>query len=268
MIARFAARSSWLTAILLVAAVAAFLIATPPGLLRKSDIVGYAVCHQIDSHSFRIGGRYLPLCARCTGTFLGAMVGLLGQRALRGRQRAGDFPPTPILAILAGFMLVWMGDGLNAYLALIGGPHLYPPSNAVRLATGTLNGLALSALVFPVFNISFWRFPADEPAIRSFSELGVLLLLEAAPIAIVLSRKPFLLYPLALLSAAGVVGLLTSVNTVIALLLLRRENSVANWRQALPPICLGMAMSLVQIGLIGLIRFQITGTLDGIPPLS
>lgn len=254
--------------ILLAAAVALFLIATPPGLLRKADMVGYAVCHQIDSHSFRIGGHYLPLCARCTGTFLGAMVGLLGQWALRGPRRAGEFPPTPILAMLAGFMLVWMGDGLNSYLALIGGPHLYPPSNGMRLVTGTLNGLTMSALVFPVFNISFWRFPTDEPAIRSFPELMLLLLLEAAPIAVVLSGKAFLLYPLALLSALGVVGLLTSVNTVIALILLRRENTVANWREALPPICLGMALSIAQIGLIGLIRFRITGTLDGIPPLS
>ena len=265
---RLGSWSGWLTVILLLLAVAVFLVATPPGLLRKADMVGYAVCHQIESHSFRIGGHYLPLCARCTGTFLGALVGLFGQGVVLSRRRAGEFPPPPILAVLAGFTLVWMGDGLNSYLALVGGPHLYSPTNHLRLATGAFNGLTMSALVWPVFNISFWRSPTDEPAIRGLVDLGVLLLLEAALIGVVLSGHDFLLYPLALLSAGGVVALLTSVNTVIALIVLRRENSVGHWREALGPICLGMLMSVAQIGLIGVFRFRITGTLEGIPPLS
>ena len=34
------------------------------------------VCHQIPDHSLAIGGQALPLCARCTGAFLGIVGGL------------------------------------------------------------------------------------------------------------------------------------------------------------------------------------------------
>jgi uncharacterized membrane protein len=231
-------------------------------------MVGYAVCHQIESHSFTIAGQQLPLCARCTGTFLGALVGLFGQAVVLRQRRAGDFPPTLILAILVGFTLLWMADGLNSYLALIGGPHLYETRNALRLTTGALNGLTMSALIYPVFNISFWRHPADEPAFRDLPDLGVLLLMEGVLIGVVLSRQDFMLYPLTVLSAAGVLTLLTGVNTVIALILLRRENSVGNWRQAIVPIAIGLILSLIQIGLIDIVRYRLTGTLEGIPTLQ
>jgi uncharacterized membrane protein len=262
-----ALRLRWLTAILLPLTLAVFLLGTPNGLLRKADMVGYAVCHQIESHSFTVAGHQLPLCARCTGTFLGALVGLFGQGVVLRRRRSGEFPPASILAILVGFTLLWMADGLNSYLALLGGPHLYEPRNALRLTTGALNGLTLSALIYPVFNISFWRRPADEPALRNLPDLGVLLLLEAALIGLVLSRQDFLLYPLAVVSAGGVLTLLTSVNTVIALILTRHDNSIEDWRQAIVPISMGLILSLVQVGLIGLVRFRLTGTLEGIPAL-
>ncbi|MGD2178455.1 MAG: DUF2085 domain-containing protein, partial [Anaerolineae bacterium] len=226
-----ASRLRWLTAILLPLAVTLFLIATPNGLLSKADMVGYAVCHQIKSHSFTIAGHQLPLCARCTGTFLGALVGLFGQAVALRRRRAAAFPPAPILAILIGFTVSWMADGLNSYLTLIGVPPFYEPRNALRLTTGALNGLTMSALIYPVFNISVWRCPADEPALRSLPDLGVLLLLEAVLIGVVLSHWDFLLYPLAVLSAVSVLTLLTSVNTAIALILMRRDNCIGNWRQ-------------------------------------
>jgi hypothetical protein len=195
-------------------------------------------------------------------------VGLFGQAVVLRRRRAAEFPTTPVLTILVGFTLSWMADGLNSYLALIGGAHLYEPRNALRLTTGAVNGLTMSALIYPIFNISVWRHPADKPAVRTLPDLGVLLLMEAALISVVLLRPDFLLYPLALLSAGGVLTLLTSVNTVIALILMRRENSIGNWREAMVPIALGLVLSLIQIGLIDIIRYVLTGTLEGIPPLQ
>ncbi len=230
-------------------------------------MVGYAVCHQIESHSFILAGRRLPLCARCTGTFLGALVGLFGQAVVLRRRRAAAFPPAPVLAILIGFTGLWAADGLNSYLALAGAPHPYEPANVFRLITGALNGLTMSALIYPVFNISLWRRPADRPNIRGLGDLALLLLLEAALVGLVLSRQDVLLYPLALLSAMAVLTLLSSVNTVLALILLGRENSVETGRQALLPVSLGLLLGLVQIALIDLIRYALTGTLDSLPSL-
>lgn len=252
----------------LILTVTVFLMATPRGVLKKADMVGYAVCHQIESHSFSLAGRYLPLCARCTGTFLGALVGLIGQASVLRRRREAAFPPAPILAILLGFTLSWIADGTNSYLALIGGPNLYEPSNTLRLITGSLNGLTMSAFVYPILNVSLWRGPVDEPALKGVRDLGILLLMEGLLVLLVLSRSDFLLFPLAILSAAGVLALLTSVNSVIALIVLRRENSANNWRQAFVPVLLGLVLSFIQIGIIDVIRYGLTGTLHGIPTLQ
>lgn len=257
-----------LAALLLVMTLTIFLIATPGGALRKADMVGYAVCHQIESHSFSLAGRQLPLCARCTGTFLGALVGLIGQALILRRPRAAAFPSSPILVVLLFFTLSWIADGTNSYLALVGGANLYEPSHTLRLITGSLNGLTMSAFVYPILNVSLWRAPVDKSALQGARDLGILLLMESLLVILVLSDSDFLLYPVAFLSAAGVLALLTSVNSVIALIVLRRENSVENWRQALVPVAIGLVLSFIQVGVIDLIRYGLTGTLHGIPSLQ
>lgn len=258
----------WVVGGLLVFTLLVFALATPGGLLRKLDMVGYAVCHQIGSHSFVVGGRELPLCARCTGTFLGAMIGLFGQAAILRRGRASGFPPPAVLSVLVGFTLSWAADGVNSYLALLGGPHLYRPTNVLRLITGSLNGLTMSALIYPLFNVSVWQRPADRPSIQGLRDLGILLALEAGLIGLVLSRQRFLLYPLAVLSAFAVLTLLSTINSVLAVVVLGRENGTETWREAVLPISIGLLLSFLQIGLIDVIRYALTGTLDGIPSLQ
>jgi uncharacterized membrane protein len=246
-----------------------FLLATPPGLLSKADMIGYAVCGQIESHSFIIAGRRLPLCARCTGTFLGALLGILGQILLTRRRRAAEFPPPTIIAILIGFVVLMGLDGLNSYLTLFpGGHNLYQPRNWLRLTSGALNGLAMSALIYPAFSLTLLLSPAPQRVIRNFRDLGILLLIEASLVVLVLGQWPFLLYPLALLSAAGVLTLLTLVNSTLVVVLVRRENTVSARRGAIIPLLAGLAASLVQIGLIDMARYMLTGTLSGIPPLQ
>jgi uncharacterized membrane protein len=259
----------WLIVALAAITFVAFVLVTPDGFLTKTDMVAYAVCHRITSHSFTIAGRQLPLCARCSGTFLGALTGFFGQAWVLRRRRAVELPSPLVTVVLAGFFLLWAADGLNSYLTLFpNAPHAYEPRNWLRLATGALNGLLISALVYPVFNFTFWRQPVPERAIRDLRDLGVLLLLEAAMVGLVLTRWRFLLVPLALLSAVGVSGLLTSVNSVLLLTLVRRENAVSNWREAAIPLLAGFTVSLIQIMAIGAVRYRLTGTLEGLPPFQ
>ena len=71
-------------------------------------------------------------------------------------------------------------DGANSYLSLFSAaPVLYEPHNWLRLVTGTLNGLALAGLIYPVLNQTLWRDWEDRPALSSFRELAVLLGLAA-----------------------------------------------------------------------------------------
>ncbi len=256
-----------LTLLFLVLSVGVFIIAAPAGVLGKADLVGYAVCHRIASHSFIMSGRPLPLCARCTGMFVGALVGLLTQAVVLRRSRAARFPPPTVLAFLAFFTLVWIGDGANSFLATAGGPRLYPPTNSLRLMTGALNGVTVSSLVYPVLNLGLWRAPTEKRTLRDLGDLGVCVLMVGFVVGPVLSGWDALLYPVALLSAVGVLALLTSVNSVIVLIVLHRENSVGTWSQAVWFMALGLAVSLVQVGALALVRYGLTGTLEGFTPL-
>jgi uncharacterized membrane protein len=260
---------AWLIPLLAAAATLAFLLATPPGVLSKAKMVGYAVCHQIASHSFTFAGLQLPLCARCTGTFAGAVVGLLGQVVVLRRSRAGAFPPPLVLGVCALFLIFLGVDGLNSYLTFFPSlPHLYEPANWLRLTTGTLYGLAMSAIIYPVLSFTLLREPGAQPAVGSICDLAILVALGAALIGTVLTGWSGLLYPLALLSAIGVLGLLTCVNTVLVVILAHKENTSDTWRDAVPALLAGLTLSVIQIGSIGIVRFWLTGTLDGIPFLG
>ncbi len=243
------------------------LIATPGGILYKADWVGYAVCHRITERSFVLSGRQLPLCARCTGTFIGALVGLLGQALVLRRRRAADFPPGHILVFLFAFVLFWGADGFNSYMALIGGPHVYEPQNWLRLTTGSLQGLAMSAFVYPVFNFTLWRRPSTEANVRNLRELGILVLMEGGLVTLVLTEWGFLLYPLAILGALGVLTLLTTVNSMLILMITRRDSLATTWADAVLPMLIGLVFSMIQIGLIDYVRYRFAAIMIGAPPM-
>lgn len=236
---------------------------TPPGLLGKADAVGYAVCHRIDGRSFHLGDRQLPLCARCSGMYLGALFGVLAVAAM-GRARAGGLPPLSVSAVLVGFMALMAVDGVNSYLTFLPKlPHLYEPNNLLRLVTGTLNGMAMGVFLYPVFNQTIWRHWDNRRAVASLRELAGLVLLGAVLVGLILSENPMVLYPLALLSAMGVLALLLMVNITLVLLVTRRENRAEDWRGALVPMCLGLTLAIVQIGALDFLRYSLTGTWAG-----
>ena len=203
--------------------------------LGKLDVVAYAVCHRLPERSISIGGQQLPLCARCSGTFLGVLMTMVGL-ALSGRTRANRLPPPRVLIVLAGFILMWAIDGFNSYLTLFpGAPHLYEPQNWLRLTTGVLNGLALGTLVFAILHLSLWRTSRSQPVIADIRELARLIIAAALVAVLALTGDPHLLYPLAIASTLGVLAMLTSVNTVVVLVAGHRENSVHHWRDAALP---------------------------------
>ncbi len=248
--------------VLLIAAI--ILFAPPASLLGKCDAVGYAICHRIPERSFHLAGRQLPLCARCTGTYLGALIGFTTMWAL-GHRRASNLPPTKVIVLLVGFIGSMGVDGLNSYLSFFPNtPHLYEPGNLLRLITGTLNGLALSIIVLPVFNFTLWREVSPLRSIRNFRELAIAVALAAVMVLTVQAELDFLLYPLAILSILGVLFMLTAVNTMIILIVTRRENVAETWLDASLPLSLGLLTTLVEIAGMDLLRLALTQQL-GLP---
>jgi hypothetical protein len=179
---------------------------------------------------------------------------------LRGRRRAASLPPPLITVTLVGFIGIMGVDGLNSYLTFFPNmPHLYEPQNWLRLTTGTLNGLALSAIVYPVLNYSLWRDAAVEaPSVRNFKELALMVATGGVIVILVVLELPPLLYPLAILSTLGVLAMLGSLNTMIVLALTGREGLALSWRQTVLPVTLGLALAFLEIGGMDTLRVIVT----------
>lgn len=242
----------------------AWLIATPPGLLGKSDAVAYAVCHRISSHSFSIGDRPFSLCARCSGQYLGFLWGF-GLQALLGKKRSG-FPSRWAAGGLVLLVLFYALDGLNSLFTLYSSLQswsLYLPNNPLRLFTGLGMGLAISGLYYPLMGQTIW---VDFSLERSLAGARDWLLWAGGGIVIgllVLTGNPLILYPLTLLSTGGLLVLLTLLYTVIWILLSRRENSFSSWGDLGWWILAGFGTASLQIALIDAVRYFLTGTWSG-----
>jgi uncharacterized membrane protein len=239
-----------------------WLLNTPAGLLGKADAVGYAVCHRIDVRSFHVDGRQMPLCARCTGMYLGAMLGLV-YLSITARRLTG-LPPWKVMVVFGFFVAAFGIDGVNSYLHFFPGfEGLYEPQNWLRLVTGTGLGIAISSLLYPAFNQSAWKDWDDRRVFADFRSLGVLLILAALLDLLVISEFWPVLYVLALISAAGVLVLLTLVYSMVFLMLLRKENSYERIQQMLVPLAAGFLMAMLQIAALDVVRYWLTGTWSG-----
>jgi uncharacterized membrane protein len=255
-------KRSRLSTVLLVtipaAIISLFLAATPPGLWEKARIIGYALCHQLPQRSFFIHEHQTPLCARCTGMYLGFSIGLIFM-ILRRRTHAARMPPTAIIAVLIGFITIMGIDGINSTISIIpGAPQLYHTTNIHRIVTGTLFGIAMCLLFFPVFSTAIWRQPSGDRSLKNWRELIVLVLVALALDAIVLTQADWLFYPITILSIAGPLLLLSFMGAIIVLTLRNLVNNIDRWKQMALPMFAGVALGLVLITMMDFFRASIT----------
>ena len=247
-----------------VAIVVLGIIAPPASVLDKAHLIGYGICHQIPERTFFFNDRPLPLCARCSGTYLGAVLGFLGLVAT-GRRRVGELPPKHVILVLFGFIVLMGLDGLNSYLTFFPNtPHLYEPHNLLRLTTGLLNGLALILIVYPVFNYTLWQNVDNRRSITTLWELLFFLPGIGLIIWIMASGSGFWLYPLSIISTFGVLLMLTMVNTMIILILIRRESVASTWREAVVPLLWGLVFGMGELGVMIAVRAFLTQAM-GLP---
>ena len=264
--------SNWLVPLAALCIVAGFLYIAPSGILSKADAIGYAVCHRLDERSFHADGRQLPLCARCSGMYLGAVLGLLFL-SLTYRRNAGT-PPKAVIAILLLFGLAFAVDGTNSYLYLMKSvsgsrlsfiPNLYVPNNTLRLFTGSGTGLAMAVAVFVSLNQTFWKDWDNKPVLGKPRDFLILIALMLLVDVLVLPEWDWVMYPVAILSAGGVLLLLTMVYGMLWTMVMHQENLYMNLREAWLPVLAGLTIALLQITTIDIFRLWLTHTWGGFP---
>ncbi len=236
---------------------------TPPGLLGKTDAVGYAVCHRIGSHSFYFANRPFSLCARCTGQYLGFFWGFAFQFVL-SRNRVG-FPRLRYGLLSGVLFLAYLFDGVNSVFHLYPGFEqwsLYEPLNAVRLFTGLGMGLAISVFLYPLAGQTILKNYSLQPALRKSQDW----LLFGGTVVLgllILTDNPLVLYPIILLSSAGLILLLAVLYAVIWILITKKENSIDTPKGFFWWGLAGLISTLAQIMVVDGIRFFLTGTWSG-----
>ncbi len=253
----------WPFGVLLTLALAAAIV--PKAWLAPLDLAGYAVCHRIPQRSFLVDQTQLPVCARDTGMFMGALLSMaLLLTIVPGR--AGGFPPKRYLAGFVVFFAAWAFDGFNSYVLLLRGRELfYLPQNWLRLVTGSLMGVTLGTFALAMFNQGLWRDADERPIVASPRVFGALLLTAGLICAAVLWRPAVAYGPLALFSAGGVVLLLSLVNGMLAVVLRQRHGTLLGWRDFAPYLVLGMALAFIEIGAIAALRLAMFPQIPSAP---
>jgi uncharacterized membrane protein len=236
---------------------------TPSGLYGKADAVAYAVCHRMESHTYHMGERPMPLCARDTGMHLGILVSILYHLK---RGKAGGMPARKIQIVFGVFLLAFAIDGVNSTLPMLRIFNLaqwYEPQNWLRLATGAGLGIAMGSMLMPVVNQSLWAEPDMQPALSSWRQLGLLVAITGLAAAAVTTEIPALVYPLGLLTAGDVLLILTLIFTLVWVMLTKKDNLFHHWKEISWWLVAGFGTALGLIAFMDWLRFMMTGTWQG-----
>lgn len=254
--------SKWLLVIVLAVVLTGWLLNTPPGLEGKSDAVGYAVCHQIFERSFKINGQPISLCARCTGMYVGVLLGLVYQLLL-GRRRSA-WPERKFQIVLAIFFIAFGIDGINSAAKLfLQHGLIYEPNNTLRLLTGTGMGLTMAAVILPTFNQTAWKQFSPDPYFQDWKQFGGMVAVGYTSAGLILTELPAILISFTIIGVLGVLAILMLLYTMLWMVVLRRENQVNHTSQLIPWILGGLITAFVHIALLDLGRFWLTGTWEG-----
>jgi uncharacterized membrane protein len=108
--------------------------------------IGSVVCHQLPDRSFFVDGRQLPVCARCTGLYLGAAMGFAGWLIVRVIRGWRPRPLDPRRAL----MLVAMAATPTIVSFTTGVIGLWDGSNVTRSVLAVPLGLTAGAVVAAV----------------------------------------------------------------------------------------------------------------------
>lgn len=169
---------------------------------------------------------------------------------------------------MAALFIFYLLDGLNSVVHLYPGlDHLslYQPNNILRLFTGLGFGIVISAILYPLVGQTVWNETSPLPAIRGPKDWMILLGGVFGVGLLILTENPILSYPLILISTGSLLLLLTILYSVIWILLRKRENSFTSWKGLMWWGIAGFSSALMQIALIDLVRFILTGTWSGFP---
>ncbi|MDK2979906.1 MAG: hypothetical protein PWQ55_253 [Chloroflexota bacterium] len=249
-----------LAALVIVAAVGItlnWLHLTPGGCYSKGMAIGASVCHQLSTHSYIRADVQFPLCARCSGLYLGCFIGIL-YYLTRGK-KAG-VPARGYLVLLGVLTVAWAGDGINSFMSdILNRPFLYTTNNLTRLVTGFSMGLVLSTALVTLFNLTIWKAPLKQPLLHAPWQVGAYAALAGLTGALLVFAGKTVFLALAGVAILMVVVVITLLYTIFWVIVTRSENSFQQFAQLWLFMLAGFATAVLQITLMTSLRGLLLG---------
>jgi uncharacterized membrane protein len=203
-------------------------------------ILGFGLCHQLPERSFVFGGLQWPVCARCTGIYLGLIAALAALLLVyRTRQRFGA-PPWPFWLFAAAALSAMAYDGFSSYLGW------RPTTNFLRLLTGLAVGTTLAVIVYVMLVGSLATQATEKRVVSTPKPIGIVALSVLLLIAVVYGLGPLVGPLLAGVDALAIIITFGLLMLVIVGLFRRFDRSVSRVRDLLLP----GAIALVAGGLL------------------
>src|SRR5439155_8849879 len=233
-------------------AIALVFVIAPWDVESKLFLLLSGLCAQRPGHSFFVDGAPLPLEARMLGIFGGFAVAIATAWLAGGWRRSGLPLGFAAMSVVAGIGALGL-DGVNALFYDSGMPHLYEPTNELRLATGLLCGIALASLIAPVVSWAFWRRREPSPLFASWGDLGRTVMGVAILALLIISGAPgrLALSSVALLSAAGSFWL---VNTYLAVILWQGAGAAEDWNDLAWSGAVGFLLTAGELAALAALR--------------
>ncbi|MHB9033621.1 MAG: DUF2085 domain-containing protein [Anaerolineae bacterium] len=214
------------------------------------------ICHQYPEHSLWVQGQPLPLCMRCTGMYLGALITLVTLALIDSRRHSG-LPRKPVTVIFGILLAAWALDGLNSTWQYVTGmPLLYLANNLLRLITGAGAGVVVGFLLYSLV-CGIYRMRSEPvPTPERPWQLGVVIMVVSGVIGtlVYLAHVSFKTWVIGLGTVVFIV--LGAVNQVLL-------HAVLDWRRngflatlAVPIFILGPILGLAELSIFALIRIS------------
>jgi uncharacterized membrane protein len=149
------------------------------------DQIGFSVCHQIPDRTLSFGSILMPVCARCSGIYIGFVISTL-VLFLMYRKRQSLIAPVYIVIIFIVFLSAAAIDGILSYL------QIYTTNNLLRLITGYMAGIALAAIVMPLFNYQYYIEPLADRILERPGKMVFFMFFTFLPILALIFKINFL----------------------------------------------------------------------------
>lgn len=225
---------------------------TPGNLYAKGMAVGSSVCHQLSSHSFARDGIQFPVCARCSGLYLGCFIALL-YYITQGKK--SGIPKRGFLLLALALTAAWGGDGLNSLISdFLGRPFLYTTDNTTRLVSGFGMGLVLATALVVLFNITIWKDAEKAALLRNLRQIGAYMLASAGMGCLLVFGNSTIFQILAYICVLTIVAVISTLYTIFWVILLKKENTFERMKALAIYFLAGFASAMVQITIMSSLR--------------